>query len=190
MKSPPYPQSLAVPFKSSNSRTSKGASQRWKKLEINEMRKRTLCRVDVLEQEERARQLEHQSSLATISFFCWQIALAYYVGGLKPTGDDPGEGLARALHYESRHDYLEALLKGKRSETNRRFKNAARCFFAQVNLDFDRSPQIVLFEAFFRRLSGLPQPWLNWLESKLREECRTAPIGHSYKLVFEFLGLQ
>ena len=76
------------------------------------MRKRILSRVDVLEKEERSRKLDQQSSVATISFFCRKIVLAYYVGGLKPDDEDPGEAEARALNYESRHDYLDALFNG------------------------------------------------------------------------------
>jgi hypothetical protein len=98
------------------------------------MRKRTLRRVDVLENEERSRKLDQQSSAATISFFCRKIVLAYYVGGLKPNDEDPGEVEARALNYESRKDYLDALLKGEKQEINRRFKNAARRLFAQAGL--------------------------------------------------------
>jgi uncharacterized membrane protein len=60
------------------------------------MRKRIRSRVDVLENEERSRKLDQQSSAATISFFYKRIALAYYVGGLKPNDEDPGEAEARA----------------------------------------------------------------------------------------------
>jgi hypothetical protein len=86
------------------------------------MRKRTLRRVDVLENEERSRKLDQQSSLATSSFLCWKVVLAYYVGGLKLDDEDPGEAEARALNYESRNDYLEALLTGKKQEINKRFR--------------------------------------------------------------------
>jgi hypothetical protein len=110
------------------------------------MRKRTRSRVDVLENEERSRKLDQQSSAATISFFCWKVVLAYYVGGLKPNDEDPGEAEARALNYESRNDYLDALLKGEKQEINRRFKNAARRLFAQAGLNFDRSPPSALFD--------------------------------------------
>jgi hypothetical protein len=81
------------------------------------MRKRTISRVDVLENEERSRKLDQQSSAATISFFCWKIVLAHYVDGFKPNDEDPGEAEARALNYESRNDYLEALLKGKNKKS-------------------------------------------------------------------------
>lgn len=81
------------------------------------MRKTILSRVDVLENEERSRKLDQQSSVATISFFYRKIVLAYYVGGLKPDDEDPGEAEARALNYDSRNDYLEALLKGKNKKS-------------------------------------------------------------------------
>jgi hypothetical protein len=105
------------------------------------MTKTILSRVDVLENEERSRKLDQQSSVATISFFCRKIVLAYYIGGLKPDDDDPGEAEARALNYESRKDYLDALLKGEKQEIKRRFNNAARRLFARAGLNFERTPR-------------------------------------------------
>jgi Family of unknown function (DUF5681) len=113
------------------------------------------------------------------SFFCRKIVLAYYVGGLRRDDGDPGEAEARALNYESRNDYLEALFKGEKSEINRRFKDAARHLFAQVGLDFDRSPPSALCESFVRLVKQLPEPWLRWLQSNLQEGCHGAPIGTS-----------
>jgi hypothetical protein len=150
------------------------------------MRKRTLRRVDVLENEERSRKLDQQSSLATSSFLCWKVVLAYYVGGLKLDDEDPGEAEARALNYESRNDYLEALLTGKKQEINERFKNAARRLFAQAGLDFDRSPPSALFESFVRFLHELPPQWMNWLTSSLQEECRIAPAGTESNMPLKF----
>ena len=105
------------------------------------MRRRTLRRLDVLEKEERSRKPQRQASLATMFFFCRKIVLAYYVGGLR-SDEDPGEAEARALNYESRNDYLDALFTGEEQEINKRFKNAARRLFAAVGLNFDRSPQL------------------------------------------------
>jgi hypothetical protein len=115
--------------------------------------------------------------------------LAYYVGGLNPDEEDPGEAEARALNYESRHDYLEALFKGQTPEISERFKNAARRLFAQVDLDFDRSPPSALFEAFVKMVNQLPEQWLAWLKSNL-QECPTAPIVASSKVPLEFFHLQ
>src|SRR5262249_18126595 len=140
------------------------------------MRKRTLRRVDVLEKEERSYKLEQQSSLATLSFFYRKIVLANYVGGLKPDDEDPSEAEARALSYESRNDYLEALSTVRKKEINERFRNAARCLFVQVGLDFDRSPPNALFESFLGMVNELPKPWSSWLESKVQGECGSAPI--------------
>jgi hypothetical protein len=154
------------------------------------MRKRILSRVDVLENEERSRKLNQQSSVATISFFCRKIVLAYYVGGLRPDDGDPGEAEARALNYESRNDYLEALFKWEKSEINRRFKDSARHLFAQVGLDFDRSPPSALCESFVRLVNQLPEPWLRWLQSNLQEGCHGAPIGTRSKIPLEFFCLQ
>jgi hypothetical protein len=154
------------------------------------MRKRTLRQLEVLEKEERSRKLQQQSSLATTHFICWKIVLAYYVGGLKPDDEDPGEALARALNYESRDDYLEALFKGKIPEINKRFKNAARRLFAQVGLDFDCSPPSALFGSFVRMLNQLPDQWLKWLRFNLQEEGRSAPIGARSYIPVEFFCLQ
>jgi hypothetical protein len=154
------------------------------------MRRRILRRLDVLEKEERSRKLRRQALLATISFFYWKILLAYYVGGLKPDDEDPSEAEAISLNYESRDAYLEALFKGEKTEINKRFKNAARHLFAKVGVDFDRSPPSVLFESFLRMVNQLPEPWLSWLRSNLREECRGGPIDASSNIAFEFLCLQ
>jgi hypothetical protein len=154
------------------------------------MRKRTISRVDVLENEERSRKLDQQSSAATISFFCWKIVLAHYVGGLKPNDEDPGEAEARALNYECRNDYLEALLKGEKQEINSRYKNAARRLFARAGLNFDRSPPSALFDSFLRFVNGLPGPWLSWLESNLQEACPSTPIGNPSNGPLEFFSLQ
>jgi hypothetical protein len=81
------------------------------------MSERILRRVDVLEKEERARQLEEQSSLATTFFLCRKVVLAHYLGGLELDDEDPGEAEARALSYESREDYLKALFKGKNQKS-------------------------------------------------------------------------
>jgi hypothetical protein len=142
------------------------------------MRERTLCRVDVLEQEERCRQLERQSSLATIYFFCWRIVLAYYIGDLK--GDeDPGEAAARALNYASQSDYLQALFQGEQQEINERFKNAAHRVFAKVGLDFDSCSPRTLFESFVSLANQLPEQWMEWLKSNLQEECRSPIVTRS-----------
>jgi predicted phage terminase large subunit-like protein len=154
------------------------------------MRKRILSRVDVLESEERSRKLDQQSSAATISFFYRKIVLAYYVGGLKPNDEDPGEAEARALNYESRKDYLEALLKGEKQEINTRFENACRRLFGQVGLDFDRSLPNALIDAFLQLVTELPQPWLKWLQSNVQEACRSAPIGDTSNIPLEFFSLQ
>jgi predicted phage terminase large subunit-like protein len=111
---------------------------------------------------------------------------AYYLGGLKPDDEDPGEAEARALNYKSRDEYLAALLNGEKQEINKRFKKAARRLFAQADLDFDRRPARVLFAAFVRMIEELPEQWFNWLNSNLQEECRSAPIGTESQTPHEF----
>src|ERR671936_2342046 len=153
------------------------------------MRKRILNRVDVLEEEERSRKLDQQSLAATSLFFCRKIVLAHYVGGLKHD-EDPGEAEARALNYESRNDYLEALLNGEKQEINRRFKNAARRLFAQAGLNFNRSPRSVLFESFVRFVDRLPEPWSSWLQSNLKEGCHSAGFATKSDIALEFFHSQ
>jgi hypothetical protein len=143
------------------------------------MRKRILSRVDVLENEERSRKLDQQSSVATISFFCRKVVLAYYVGGLKPDEENPGEAEARALNYASRNDYLEALFNKEKQDIDRRFNDATRRLFALVGLDFDREPPSALFDSFVRLINQLPEPWLRWLQSNLKEGCHSAQFGTS-----------
>jgi hypothetical protein len=154
------------------------------------MRNRTLSRVGVLENEERSRKLEQQSSAATISFFYRKIVLAYHLGGLKPNDEDPSEAEARALNYGSRNDYLEALFNREREEIDRRFKDAARRLFRQVGLNLDRSPPSALIDAFVRLVNQLPQPWPQWLQSNLQEACCSAPIGNTSNRPLEVLSLQ
>jgi hypothetical protein len=114
---------------------------------------------------------------------------AYYLGGLKPDDEDPGEAEARALNYKSRDEYLAALLNGEKQEINKRFKKAARRLFAQADLDFDRRPARVLFAAFVRMIEELPEQWFNWLNSNLQEECRSAPMGTESQTPHEFFFL-
>jgi predicted phage terminase large subunit-like protein len=154
------------------------------------MKKRILSRVDVLENEERSRKLDQKSSVATISFFCRKVVLAYYVGGLKPHEENPGEAEARALNYASRNDYLEALFKKEKQDIDRRFNDATRRLFALVGLNFDREPPSALFDSFVRLINQLPEPWLRWLQSNLQEACHRAPIGIRSNIPLEFFCLQ
>jgi hypothetical protein len=129
------------------------------------MRKTTLRQLEVLETEERAYQQKHQSSLGTTAFLCFKVVLAYYLGELKPDDKDPGEAEARALGYESRYDYVNALFDGEIADVDMRFKEACRRVFGQVDLDFDRSARSALSEAFVRLVTELPEQWLQWIES-------------------------
>ena len=104
------------------------------------MRKTTLRQLEVLEREERSYQRKHQSSLETLAFLCWKVLLAYHLGDLELDEQDPGEAEARALKYDSRYDYLEALFNRGIGEINERFKEAARRLFGQMNLDFAPQP--------------------------------------------------
>jgi len=149
------------------------------------MRNRISRRVDVLESEGRSRQSEIQSSWATISFSCWKIAFAYYLGGLKSEDKDPGEAEARALNYQSREQYLEALLTGKNKDINNRFKTAARRLFAKWDVDFGRIPARSLPQTFIRMIDELPEQWRAWLDLNLRDEHRGASIGSEASTLLE-----
>src|SRR6266478_732425 len=129
------------------------------------MRKATLRQLEVLEREERSYQRKHQSSLETLAFLCWKVLLAYHLGDFELDEQDPGEAEARALKYDSRYDYLEALFNWEIGEINKRFKEAGRRLFGQVNLDFDRSSRSALSQAFVTLVNQLPAQWLQWIES-------------------------
>ena len=120
------------------------------------MRKTVLRTLELLETEERAGQETHQSSLAATAFLCWKVVFAHYLGDLKPDDEDPGEAAARALGYDSQYEYIEALFEGEIAEIKKRFKDACRRLFGQLDLDFDHSPPSALFEAFVRLGDKLP----------------------------------
>jgi predicted phage terminase large subunit-like protein len=129
------------------------------------MRKATLRQLEVLEREERSYQRKDQSAFETLAFLCWKVLLAYHLGDLEQDEQDPGEAEARALKYDSRYDYLEALFNGGIADINKRFMEAAHRLFGQVNLDFDRSSRRALSQAFVTLVNQLPEPWLQWIES-------------------------
>jgi hypothetical protein len=129
------------------------------------MRKATLRQLEVLEREERSYQRKDQSAFETLAFLCWKVLLAYHLGDLEQDEQDPGEAEARALKYETRYDYLEALFNGGIADINKRFMEAAHRLFGQVNLDFDRSSRRALSQAFVTLVNQLPEPWLQWIES-------------------------
>src|SRR3984893_10438735 len=129
------------------------------------MRKTTLRQLEVLEREERSYQRKHQSAFETLAFLCWKVLLAHHLGDLEQDEQDQGEAEARALKYDSRYDYLEALFNGGIADINKRFMEAAHRLFGQVNLDFHRSSRRALPQAFVTLANQLPEPWLQWIES-------------------------
>ena len=52
-----------------------------------------------------------------------------------------------------------------------RHYDAYRRLFAKAGLDFDATPRAVLFEAFVTMVNQLPDYWLKWLRSNLRQWC-------------------
>jgi predicted phage terminase large subunit-like protein len=132
------------------------------------MRKTSLRKLEILETEERSYQRNHQSSLETTAFLAWKAVFAHYLGDLRPDEEDPGEAEAKALGYESHYEYLEALFNAEIAEINKRFKDACRRLFAQLDLDFDHTPRRVLSEAFCRLVNALPDQCWQWLECNLQ----------------------
>ncbi len=156
------------------------------------MRKTILRRLEALEQEERSREQKELSSLRGALVYIWEIVLAYYLGGLKfdelsleegearalrYPSSKLAEAWARALGYPSHNDYFEALYTMDISESHKRYNDAYRQLFGSVGLDFDSSPQHLLFDAFVTMVNQLPEQWLNWLSSNLQQWCRDTEIA-------------
>ena len=163
------------------------------------MRKTTLRRLEALEKEHRSREQEELSSLEGALVYIRLIVLAYYLGGLKSDEEEEGpweadeekeaiiyvdhlnrpwEAYARALKYPSWHAYFEAgFIKKDISEIHERHNDAYRRLFANVGLDFDDASPGALFDAVVTMVNQLPDHWLNWLRSHLRECCSDAEIA-------------
>ena len=99
------------------------------------------------------------------------IVLGHYLGNLRLDEESPNEAHARALKYKSKYDYTDALMKKDVSGFRERYHDAYRRLFAQAGLDFDATPRAVLFEAFVTMVNQLPDQWLKWLSSNLRQWC-------------------
>jgi hypothetical protein len=148
------------------------------------MRKTHLRRLEALEKEHRSREEEELASLKGACTYLWKIVLAYYLGGLKSNDEKYlSDANARALKYKSGGHYFEACLKVMRendtkelSEIRERYNDAYRRLFAKVGLDFDATSSNVLFDAFVTMVNQLPDQWLDWLRSDLREWCPHAEI--------------
>jgi hypothetical protein len=142
------------------------------------MRKTNLRRLEALEKEQRSREQEERSSLRRAAAYIWIIVLAYHLGGI--TRDDesgPYAGYARALGYPSADDWFETYFEKDRTELRKRRDDAYRRLFAKVGLDFDNTPRNVLFDAVVTMVDQLPEQWLNWLRSHLRQWCRDAELA-------------
>ena len=62
-------------------------------------------------------------------------------------------------------------------ELRDRHIDAYRRLFAKIGLDFDATERDVLFDAFVTMVYQLPDDWLNWLRSNLRQWCPHAHIA-------------
>jgi hypothetical protein len=137
-----------------------------------------LRRLEALEKGHRSREERELSSLEGTGFYIRQIVLGYYLGDLKPEEGDSGpfEAEVRALNYESPDDYFEALFNVKEVLSDR-YNDAYRRLFAKVGLNLDNTPRNVLFDALVTMVNELPDQWLNWLRSRLRQNCPHAEIA-------------
>jgi hypothetical protein len=148
------------------------------------MRKTILRRLEALEQEHRSHEQKELDSLRVARLYLWKIVLAYYLGGLKSNDEKYlSDANARALKYQSGFHFFEACLKvmrendtKERSEICERYNDAYRRLFAKVDLDFDATSMNVLFDAFVTMVNQLPDQWLDWLRSEIREWCPHAEI--------------
>ncbi len=159
--------------------TSPSASRPWKKPKTDEMRKTTLRRLEALEKEELFREQRELSSLREARVYLWNIVLGYYLGDLKSDEEnEPFEAHARALKYPSSADFFgDGYMKKNISEILKRYDDAYRRLFAKVGLAFDDTPPSVLFDAFVTMVDQLPEQWLIWLRSNLKQWCEDAEIA-------------
>jgi hypothetical protein len=138
------------------------------------MRKTILRRLKVLEEQERARQEQENSSIRKALIEIWQVVLAYYVGGLKPEDDRLGNAYARALKFERYKDYSEALHEAMRTgETDlfERLRHARRQLFA-LKGNFERASPNEAFQVFVQFVDELPDRWKREIRSGIRSACR------------------
>lgn len=127
------------------------------------MRKTIVRRLEALEAANRAREEQELSSLTRALNYIWIIVLAYYLGDLR-SDEDPFSVQLRALKFVLTGDFVEDIY-----QLAKLYKDACRRLFAKARLDFDATPSIVLFEVFVTMVNQLPDQWLKWLHSNLRE---------------------
>jgi hypothetical protein len=147
------------------------------------MRPTTLRRLEALEEEDRFREQRARRSCGQALIYIWTVVLGYHLGGLK-SGECPFKAQERALNYKSKPGYSEAPWKVINysdpeavSKLFDQFNDAYRRLFAKIGLDFDNTPRNVLFDAFVKMVNELPDEWLNWLASELRQWCPYAEIA-------------
>jgi hypothetical protein len=161
------------------------------------MRKRTIQRLEALENKERLRKQQELRSLQEAASFCRMIVFAYYLGGLRLDGEDnpfdaypgarkysgdyedednPFDAYARALNYAWYLEFYDAIEQNT-LELCERHLDAWRRLFAIAELQFDTAAPEVLFDAFVMLVDQLPGHWLSWLKSNLRRSCPDARIA-------------
>ena len=151
------------------------------------MRKTIPRRLNVLEAANRAREERELSSLRDacmcVRMYVWVIVFAYYLGDLRLDEESPHEAHARALKYKSDDDFLDAIIRKEDfSGISERYEDARRRLFARAGLDFHATPPEVLFEAFVTMVNQLPDQWLKWLSSNIRQGCGDLEISAGYNL--------
>jgi hypothetical protein len=144
------------------------------------MRQRTLRRLEILEEGYRFREQRARRSFREALIYVWTVVLGYHLGGLK-SGECPFEAQRRALNYKSKPEAPWKVINYSDPETVSKlfdqFNDAYRRLFAKFGLDFDRTPRKVLFDALVTMVNELPDEWLNWLRSELRQWAPHAEIA-------------
>jgi hypothetical protein len=144
------------------------------------MRQGILRRLEALEEEDRLREQKARRSFGEARACAWAVVLGYHLGGLK-SGECPFKAQSRALNYKSKPEAPWKVINYSTPEAVSKFfdqfNDAFRRLFAKFGLDFDNTPRNVLFDAFVKMVNELPDEWLNWLQSELRQWCPDVEIA-------------
>jgi hypothetical protein len=140
------------------------------------MRKTILRRLEALEKDHRLRERPKFSPLEEATVCMWEIVLGYHLDEIRLHESGPFHAYVRAQNYPSSGKYYEAVLRLDTELVGRRH-DARRRLFAKVGLDFDRAEPSVLFDAFVAMVNQLPEQWLSWLHSQIRECCGDSEIA-------------
>lgn len=141
------------------------------------MKTTILRRLEALEKEHRSYDQTERASLRRARMYIWIIVLAYYLGDLKPEDDDPFSAYHRALKFPSDDDVPYVISQEMALDYHNRRYDAYCRFFAARGLDLHRAPQSACFKAFVTSVDELPDQWLSWLRSNLKQYCSNVMIA-------------